>query len=472
MSLISNIRRHKLHILSFGLLVIVFFTQVNYINREQHCEKYAIRMHTPTRFNEIENIREAISHSATSEEVFQRLQNASSNISKFHDRNDDRTYEPDGYKAAALARRLCLEKRLDHGTFVPVARMHYIPHRNITFCSMAKTGSTFWGRVFVMATEQDPNKYSQPYDVSLSEVYGGIGKRFTLNTNVTLNHDHFSFMFVRNPYSRILSAYVDKLVPPNPTFWRYFGLKAIAQFREGMDKAPKSTRKEAKHNNDTTLVGHDVTFAEFVRFVTDAELHQESPNPHISSVKKHCRPCSSFFTFIGKLENIAEDGSYIMNKIGISKKAITALETNISNLTKDDAITDSIRGPFGWKKDVLKHMSWDKALQRLWLKLQMRGLIEKDIKLELSDQQIMSMTSDRLIDIAREAHARSDPGKLKQQSKAVQKEAFASVPLKDLTAFRDAFKDDFTLLGYDPSPQEIFNRNENPVEPKVYFNKL
>ncbi|KAH3872880.1 hypothetical protein DPMN_036103 [Dreissena polymorpha] len=239
-----------------------------------------------------------------------------------------------------------------------------------------------------------------------------------------------------------------------------------------MNNSKQSNRKEAKHNNDTALVGHDVTFAEFVRFVTYSELHKESPNPHISSVKKHCRPCSSFFTFIGKLENIAEDGSYVMNKIGISKNAITALETNISNLTKDDAITDSIRGPFGWKKDVLKHITWDKALQRLWLKLQMRGLIEKDIKLELSNQQIMSMTSDRFIDIAREAYARSDPGKLKQQSKAVQKEAFASVPLKDLKAFRDAFKDDFILLGYDPSPKELYDRSENPAEPSVYFNKL
>ncbi|KAL8595979.1 hypothetical protein ACOMHN_018291 [Nucella lapillus] len=37
----------------------------------------------------------------------------------------------------------------------------------------------------------------------------------------------FRNIFVRNPYSRMFSAYVDKVFAPNPTFWKLWDQKAI-----------------------------------------------------------------------------------------------------------------------------------------------------------------------------------------------------------------------------------------------------
>ncbi|GFO22691.1 carbohydrate sulfotransferase [Plakobranchus ocellatus] len=63
-----------------------------------------------------------------------------------------------------------------------------------------------------------------------------------------------NFLFVRDPFSRLFSDYVDKLLAPNPEFWDTWGLFALQKHRS--DPSEKSQRCE-----------HDVTFAKFLKFV-------------------------------------------------------------------------------------------------------------------------------------------------------------------------------------------------------------
>ena len=54
-------------------------------------------------------------------------------------------------------------------------------------------------------------------------------------------------MFTREPYSKLLSGYIDKLFAPNPYFWNVIGRFIIQKFR----KYPSLRSLEC---------GHDVTF--------------------------------------------------------------------------------------------------------------------------------------------------------------------------------------------------------------------
>ncbi|XP_053372725.1 carbohydrate sulfotransferase 11-like [Mercenaria mercenaria] len=341
--------------------------------------------------------------------------------------------------------------------------IHAIPGKRLLYCPMEKIGTTFWRRVLYMLAVNQPAKYKQPYDVPIN-IALGQAKRFThpissSKSGNLLTKSSFSFLFVRNPYSRLLSAFIDKLVPPNPTFWKAFGVKAISQFRP----------KQGRQSTHVATGGHDVTFAEFLKYVVNAEKVGRGIDAHIISINKGCKPCVYDYKYVGRMESFKDDALFIMRKLEMNS-TVDAMERSFNDFTVDDAITDSIRSPFSWKPAILKYISWEKALQRIWLKLQMRGIIESRIELNIAKEDVNKINVNQFIEMARKAHRDSDQTELKKQKDLVKKEAFATVPLRDLNAFRDTFKPDFSLFGYDSSPSYIFDRGEEPQSPTRFFN--
>ena len=116
------------------------------------------------------------------------------------------------------------------------------------------------------------------------------------NFDVLLKQDHyFRFCFVRNPYTRILSAYLDKIAGNS------FREKSIVLSQLG-------------HNMRDMSI--PISFEQFVSAVEKQPL---------SMMDNHWRPqyYSTYqdtinYDFIGKLERFDEDYSYVMDKLGAS----------------------------------------------------------------------------------------------------------------------------------------------------------
>ncbi|XP_072167371.1 carbohydrate sulfotransferase 8-like [Diadema setosum] len=100
------------------------------------------------------------------------------------------------------------------------------------------------------------------------------------------------FLFVRNPYARILSAYRDKL---------------------GNQGSPWSLSVKQwlyrKHILDPSMGG--VTFAQFVTYY----LQVSQKNMHWEDMNKICDPCTIDYDFIGYYETLKPDSDYILNLI-------------------------------------------------------------------------------------------------------------------------------------------------------------
>ncbi|XP_046554987.1 carbohydrate sulfotransferase 8-like [Haliotis rubra] len=134
--------------------------------------------------------------------------------------------------------------------------------RRTLYCPLLKVGSTFWRRIFY-AMRQNAT-INTPYDISINKAL--MSKRETLQKLLPLNSsstqqylkESVNIMFVREPFSRLISGYVDKLFAPNPYFWTVIGKFIISNYRK--DPSPQSLR-----------CGHDVTFPEFVQYVVDTE---------------------------------------------------------------------------------------------------------------------------------------------------------------------------------------------------------
>ena len=287
-----------------------------------------------------------------------------------------------------------------------------------------------------------------PFQVPIQSALGQFYEKFDPNTNF---EDWFRFLFVRNPYDRILSAYIDKVFVPNPMFWEKFGIPAIKMFRENASM----TRLQC---------GHDATFSEFVKFVVWSETTKQKQDPHFTTISELCLPCEKKFTFVGKIENALEDFTFVLTQFGLNS-SVTAMGDNFRNLAAEDAISDSINSPFRWQAKIFKCKSWKEAEMRIWRKLQIRGLI--GISQKLPNETFRRASN--FIKFARAARQMTNSSELKEQKKVIFQDIYSSVPIETMEKFREVFHLDFKLFGYDKDSDLIFKRETQSYSSSKYL---
>lgn len=122
--------------------------------------------------------------------------------------------------------------------------------------------------------------------------------------------DHYlKFVFVRNPFERLLSAYRDKLNPGNKYFQTEFGRKIVRTYR-------------LNASQESLLLGHDVTFREFIQYLINFHSSDEKAvfNEHWRPVFDMCLPCVVRYDIVGKYETINDDAWLVLEKAGLGRR--------------------------------------------------------------------------------------------------------------------------------------------------------
>lgn len=112
------------------------------------------------------------------------------------------------------------------------------------------------------------------------------------------------FIFVRHPLERLLSAYKNKFEQnynSSKYFHNRFGRKIVKMFRANATVYSLSN-------------GDDVTFAEFVAYVTSKN---SVFNEHWMPIDRLCDPCLMNYDFIGKYETLNVDAKYLLHHVGV-----------------------------------------------------------------------------------------------------------------------------------------------------------
>ncbi len=101
-----------------------------------------------------------------------------------------------------------------------------------------------------------------------------------------IKHTYYKFVFVRNPFTRVLSAYLDKVVRTNSIRYQRWAIK------KGQPKAP--------------------TFADFCRYLDDGGLYEDAHwAPQIDCL---LMPLAEF-DFVGRFENLDADLQKVLERI-------------------------------------------------------------------------------------------------------------------------------------------------------------
>lgn len=110
-----------------------------------------------------------------------------------------------------------------------------------------------------------------------------------------------SYVMVREPMERLLSAYINKIhTDPTGKFQRLFGAKML---------------KYTKHK--AYIQGREkwnVTFEEFVRFLTQ-ESEKDAFELHWERISEICHPCLLDFDYVGHYEALSHDALHIIKMV-------------------------------------------------------------------------------------------------------------------------------------------------------------
>lgn len=207
-------------------------------------------------------------------------------------------------------RRLLIDGCRQFGHIVNKSRpdrfeLYYDDEMGYIYCLVSKASCTSWKGTLMMLTgnitkyqsaEQLPR--GMVHDFRNSDKYvKRLGELPQAHRDRRFN-SYFTFLFVREPLERLVSAYHDKLFE-DPGY--HVDVDIVRQYRP--------------HDYNASIKRYNVTFAEFVRYVLDQRDAGRALDRHWIPQSELCRVCKYRYDFIGHQETLQQDASFVVSKL-------------------------------------------------------------------------------------------------------------------------------------------------------------
>ncbi|TKS92707.1 Carbohydrate sulfotransferase 12 [Collichthys lucidus] len=136
------------------------------------------------------------------------------------------------------------------------------------------------------------------------------------------------FLFVRDPFVRLISAYRDKMLGNQKEFYENFGWKILRLY--GNQSAPQFTS------------GIRPSFYNFIQYLVDPRTEMKEPfEPHWRQMHRLCHPCLIKYDFVGHQETLQEDAEHILKTLMLQDDI--KFPPSYKNMTSSTSVLDWFR---------------------------------------------------------------------------------------------------------------------------------
>ncbi|KAM7297966.1 carbohydrate sulfotransferase 11-like [Ixodes scapularis] len=174
------------------------------------------------------------------------------------------------------------------------------PTRKVGYCFIRKVASTTIKTIFghLLNISHIGNTLETTYGALHEKVHTVSPMTFLQRSS---QESYTTAMFVRHPFERLVSAYVDKVIRPRGGrvyfYGRYFN--DVPGFKE---------------------TGRNLTFPEFIDYILNQSVNEM--NSHWTSYYVTCQPCAVKYEVVGKLEAASRDLALFFEALGVRPEDI------------------------------------------------------------------------------------------------------------------------------------------------------
>ncbi|XP_071944404.1 carbohydrate sulfotransferase 11-like [Antedon mediterranea] len=178
----------------------------------------------------------------------------------------------------------------------PLSKLLVNEKHKLVFCQTPKVGSVSWCRIMLVLSEY--MNYTQVMKLTAAQVSRAWKKHvprlgaFPLSKQKHILANYTKFMFVRHPFTRLLSAFNDKMK------------KKDGKYQRGTEYYVNKIKGHYRWDRNAT---EDVEFVDFINMVVS-----NVGNVHWSEMYKVCGSCDIHYDVIGHFEDMTNDAKYIL----------------------------------------------------------------------------------------------------------------------------------------------------------------
>ncbi|CAG5115750.1 unnamed protein product, partial [Candidula unifasciata] len=329
----------------------------------------------------------------------------------------------------------------------------------VIYCTVPKAGSTFWKRIFI-AVNSKVCTWFVCFSMSREEVHSP-NHRAAQEGNTNFTKYPIRLVVTRDPYSRLLSAYLDKLYLP--ALWSLHGV-AIAKKRYQHSLSNRRQDFLRKHFNEIAKVfdnnsskskcGKYVTFSEFV------ESSFRIYDKHWWPVHKICNPCKFKPTHIIRMETFSADAKVILSHMKV-ENIVQRLEGS-AQIDEEINIISYFNFHRFYRNFTLAFykpcLSPKEIAYRLWYNFRWRGYIDPDVDYKLPElTDLKDIEEDFMVQVrAARKSGLQNPNRMKAAKNEFRKKVFLSLSKAIFEKISQVYAMDFELYGFTDIRDELY----------------
>uniref|UniRef100_A0A3P9HKV9 Carbohydrate sulfotransferase n=1 Tax=Oryzias latipes TaxID=8090 RepID=A0A3P9HKV9_ORYLA len=138
------------------------------------------------------------------------------------------------------------------------------------------------------------------------------------------------FLFVRDPFVRLISAYRDKMQKYDQYFYDGYVRVILQRFT--------NQRNLTVNYNVARKKGLRPSFYNFIQYIVDPRTQTYAFEPHWSQMYRLCHPCLIEYDFVGHQESLQEDAQELLKMVKLENDI--KFPPSSENMTSPDSVMD------------------------------------------------------------------------------------------------------------------------------------
>ena len=316
-------------------------------------------------------------------------------------------------------------------------RFDYSFKYNLSYCKVPKVGSSFWTQAFIVLRRgwAEGEKVFELARASIHKLNAGSLEGLTENILKSR-----SVVVARDPYSRLFSAYIDKMFLPL--------LYVVAE------QAVRHQRGLAK---DELTCPESITFQEFLNHIIQKVLAEgKRVNDHWAPIFSLCNPCEINVLSLVKQESFSTDVEYTLREIGLAEEEYTVIHDALHDRRIESTITGIVQTVLTLTSTGRRCMNSVMIAERIWRSFQIQGYLRDDLPfpsdvIDSENKANSTMFLSEVILRTIKENPLTPDESIRQRRRALET-AYEIISEKTIMHIQDIYKQDFELFGYPLEP--------------------